>query len=53
MRTWPLEESEIDEVVEAIKAAAEQKPDEEAQGEVVSALTAEEEAELAELMDDD
>ncbi|KAF5024045.1 hypothetical protein F66182_3893 [Fusarium sp. NRRL 66182] len=49
IRTWPLARSELDEVVVKIQKAAEPKKEEEKGGNV---LTAEEEAELAELMDD-
>jgi WD40 repeat protein len=50
IRTWPLAKSELDEVVVKIQKAAEpKKVEEEKSGNV---LTAEEEAELAELMDD-
>ena len=53
IRTWPLVKKELDEVVEKIKAAAkaggQKKEDDQTSGEGV--LTAEEEAELAELMD--
>jgi WD40 repeat protein len=54
IRTWPLAKKKLDEVVDKIKAAAaelEQKKGEEKQG-GDGLLTAEEEAELAELMDD-
>ncbi|KAH6896947.1 WD40-repeat-containing domain protein [Thelonectria olida] len=51
IRTWPLGKSEIDEVVIKIEEAAKPKAKEEEKG--VSQLTAEEEAELAELMGDD
>lgn len=51
IRTWPLARKELDEVVEKIKAAAEpQEEEKEKKGEGM--MTAEEEAELAELMDD-
>ncbi|KAM5345781.1 hypothetical protein ACJ41O_011642 [Fusarium nematophilum] len=49
IRTWPLGKSELDEVVIKIQKAAEPEKEEEKGG---SMLTAEEEAELAELMDD-
>ncbi|KAG5659304.1 hypothetical protein KAF25_000506 [Fusarium avenaceum] len=53
IRTWPLAKSELDEVVVKIQKAAEPKEEEkEEQEKNGSALTAEEEAELAELMDD-
>ncbi|CAG7554814.1 unnamed protein product [Fusarium equiseti] len=50
IRTWPLAKSELDEVVVKIQKASEPKEDEEDKSGNV--LTAEEEAELAELMDD-
>lgn len=49
IRTWPLDKSELDAVVVKIKESAKPKEEEE-KGD--SLLTAEEEAELAELMDD-
>ncbi|EKJ69989.1 hypothetical protein NXS19_010518 [Fusarium pseudograminearum] len=50
IRTWPLAKSELDEVVVKIQKAAEPKEEEEEKN--GNLLTAEEEAELAELMDD-
>ncbi|KAF5643297.1 transcriptional repressor rco-1 [Fusarium sp. NRRL 52700] len=50
VRTWPLGKPELDEVVVKIQKAAEPKKEEEEKD--GNALTAEEEAELAELMDD-
>jgi WD40 repeat protein len=50
IRTWPLAKSELDEVVVKIQKASEPKEEEEDKSGNV--LTAEEEAELAELMDD-
>ncbi|KAJ9417061.1 transcriptional repressor [Fusarium oxysporum] len=50
VRTWPLGKSELDEVLVKIQEAAEPKKEEEEKDGNV--LTAEEEAELAELMDD-
>lgn len=51
IRTWPLAKNELDDVVEKIKVAAKpQDNEQEKQGDGM--LTAEEEAELAELMDD-
>ncbi|KAM0300949.1 hypothetical protein ACHAPM_006248 [Fusarium culmorum] len=50
IRTWPLGKSELDEVVVKIQKAAESKEEEEEKN--GNLLTAEEEAELAELMDD-
>ena len=50
IRKWPLRKKEVDEMVEKIKAAAKPKEEEEKAGEGL--MTAEEEAELAELMDD-
>ncbi|KAM0397354.1 hypothetical protein HYE67_004766 [Fusarium culmorum] len=50
IRTWPLGKSELDEVVVKIQKAAEPKEEEEEKN--GNLLTAEEEAELAELMDD-
>ncbi|KAF5231207.1 hypothetical protein FAUST_9420 [Fusarium austroamericanum] len=50
IRTWPLGKSELDEVVVKIQKAAEPKEEEEENN--GNLLTAEEEAELAELMDD-
>lgn len=50
IRTWPLNKLELDEVVVKIQKAAEPKEEEEKKEEGM--LTAEEEAELAELMDD-
>ncbi|KAL4727685.1 hypothetical protein ACLX1H_004370 [Fusarium chlamydosporum] len=50
IRTWPLAKSELDEVVVKIQKAAEPKKEEEKKSGNV--MTAEEEAELAELMDD-
>lgn len=52
IRTWPLGKSEIDDVMVKIKEAAKPKENE-AEEKGVSLLTAEEEAELAELMSDD
>ncbi|KAM0248225.1 hypothetical protein ACHAP5_003607 [Fusarium lateritium] len=53
IRTWPLAKSELDEVVVKIQKAAEPKEEEkEEQEKHGDVLTAEEEAELAELMDD-
>ncbi|KAL6914495.1 hypothetical protein FSST1_012255 [Fusarium sambucinum] len=49
IRTWPLGKSELDEVVVKIQKAAEPEKEEEKSRNL---LTAEEEAELAELMDD-
>ncbi|RGP61713.1 transcriptional repressor rco-1 [Fusarium longipes] len=51
IRTWPLAKSELDEVVVKIQKAAEPKKEEE-EKKNENLLTAEEEAELAELMDD-
>ncbi|RGP75898.1 transcriptional repressor rco-1 [Fusarium sporotrichioides] len=51
IRTWPLAKSELDEVVVKIQKAAEPK-EEEGEEKNGNLLTAEEEAELAELMDD-
>nr|XP_036585843.1 WD repeat protein [Colletotrichum truncatum]KAF6796034.1 WD repeat protein [Colletotrichum truncatum] len=51
LRTWPLSRKGLDGVVEEIKAAADGKEKVEEKGE--SLMTAEEEAELAALMDDD
>ncbi|KAF4982787.1 hypothetical protein FZEAL_1639 [Fusarium zealandicum] len=50
IRTWPLAKSELDEVVIKTQKAAEPEQEEEKKGDGM--LTAEEEAELAELMDD-
>ncbi|KAI1069143.1 hypothetical protein LB507_006485 [Fusarium sp. FIESC RH6] len=50
IRTWPLAKSELDEVVVKIQKASEPKEEEEDKS--GNLLTAEEEAELAELMDD-
>lgn len=50
IRRWPLAKKELDETVEKIKAAAAPKGEEQESGEGM--MTAEEEAELAELMDD-
>lgn len=50
IRTWPLNKSELDEVVVKIQKAAEPKEEEKKKEDGM--LTAEEEAELAELMDD-
>ncbi|SPJ72893.1 related to transcriptional repressor rco-1 [Fusarium torulosum] len=53
IRTWPLAKSELDEVVVKVQKSAEPKEKEkEEQENNGNALTAEEEAELAELMDD-
>ncbi|CAH0014531.1 unnamed protein product [Clonostachys rhizophaga] len=51
VRTWPLAKKELDEVIEKIKEAAKPKQEKEDKPEE-GLLTAEEEAELAELMDD-
>ncbi|PKS10406.1 hypothetical protein jhhlp_002157 [Lomentospora prolificans] len=56
IRTWPLMKQQLDNLVEEIKKANSQPPEEEKKTNGTngaSALTAEEEAELAELMDDD
>ena len=52
IRTWPVAKTELDEAIEKMKQVAKPKeePEEEPKG---SVLTAEEEAELAELMGDD
>ncbi|KAG8670195.1 hypothetical protein FPOAC2_09542 [Fusarium poae] len=52
IRTWPLDKSELDDVVVKIQKAAEPKEEEEEEEKNGNLLTAEEEAELAELMDD-
>lgn len=55
IRTWPLQKGELDEVVKKIeesKKPVEQEAELEAELEADNLLTAEEEAELAELMDD-
>ncbi|CAM1509198.1 Fc.00g029370.m01.CDS01 [Cosmosporella sp. VM-42] len=51
IRTWPLRKAELDDVVVKIRAAAKPSAEEE-EKKVEGLLTAEEEAELAELMDD-
>ncbi|KAM0248687.1 hypothetical protein ACHAQJ_009361 [Trichoderma viride] len=51
IRTWPLKKSELDEVVKKIEESKE-PVEKEAEPEGDNLLTAEEEAELAELMDD-
>lgn len=55
IRTWPLGRKELDDVVEKMRVAAATKPqeDETTSKSGEGMLTAEEEAELAELMDDD
>lgn len=50
IRKWPLARKQLDDTLEKIKAAAKPKEDEQKSGE--GKMTAEEEAELAELMDD-
>ncbi|KAF5661287.1 transcriptional repressor rco-1 [Fusarium heterosporum] len=53
VRTWPLAKSELDEVIVKIQKAAEPKEEDKEEGEKGgNVLTAEEESELAELMDD-
>lgn len=52
IRTWPLQKAELDAAVKKMEEAKKQSTQEKQTEEVESLLTAEEEAELAELMDD-
>jgi WD40 repeat protein len=53
VRTWPLDKEGLDAAVKEQEEASKGKEDEEAKGDAGNGMTAEEEAELAALMDDD
>jgi WD40 repeat protein len=52
VRTWPLQQRDLDDTMKKIEEAKEPSPKEEEETAAESLLTAEEEAELAELMED-